>query len=69
MFPAPDGLLTIEGRKINEVFESIFIGDISIEKGLADISERYNKALQDAVSEGKVDLDMYTFDVDIIYEE
>lgn len=65
VFPFPDALVTVEGRTYNQVMESIFIGQTPIKEGLADLDKRYNKALDDAVKEGKIKLANYMSNVDL----
>lgn len=42
----------IEGEDLYKTCESIYYGDADIESTLKDLSDRYNKAYQDAVSNG-----------------
>ena len=65
VFPFPKALVTVEGRTYNQVMESIFIGQTPIKEGLADLDKRYNKALDDAVKEGKIKLANYMSNVDL----
>ena len=56
----PDGDLSIEGDSYQDVYNKILTGIITdVDGALKDLSERYNKALDEAVASGKVNIDDY----------
>lgn len=65
LFPYPDTMVSVDGKSYNQVFESIFIGQVGVEEGLADLDARYNKALEAAIKEGKFERENYMFDADL----
>lgn len=59
-YPTPDENLTIEGDTFQEVYNKILTGVITdVEGALADLDVRYNAALDEAVSSGKIDINGY----------
>lgn len=59
-YPNPDGDLSIEGDSYQDVYNKILTGIITdVDGALKDLSERYNKALDEAVASGKVNIDDY----------
>lgn len=59
-YPNPDENLTIEGDTYQEVYNKILTGVVTdVEGALADLDARYNAALEEAVSSGKVDINGY----------
>lgn len=49
-----NSLSNLEGEPAEVVYESIFAGEIPIDEGLASLTDRYNKALQSALSNGSI---------------
>ena len=47
-------LSNLEGDTAETVYESIFAGDLPVDEGLAALTERYNKALTNAISDGSI---------------
>lgn len=47
-------LTKLEGDKVEMVYQSIFAGKTSIDKGLEDLNTRYNAALDKALAEGSI---------------
>lgn len=59
-YPTPDENLTIEGDTFQEVYNKILTGVVTdVEGALADLDTRYNAALDEAVSSGKIDINGY----------
>lgn len=59
-YPNPDGDLSIEGETYQDVYNKILSGIITdVDDALAGLTERYNKALDDAIAAGKVNIDDY----------
>lgn len=52
--------LKIEGIDYKQVFSKIWVGELGIDEGLADLDTRYNAALDKAVADGSVDLQQYS---------
>jgi hypothetical protein len=44
----------LEGDPADVVYEAIFAGEIPIDEGLAALTERYNKALENALQDGSI---------------
>lgn len=59
MPPFPDKLVNITGNDYHTVFSDMFFGNISIDEAIETCNERYKKALETAVSDGKVVLEDY----------
>ncbi|MBO4837046.1 MAG: extracellular solute-binding protein [Clostridia bacterium] len=58
-FGSPDGSLTLEGDTYKDVFDKILTGMVDIDAALADLDVRYNKALDEAIAAGKIDINNY----------
>lgn len=59
-YPTPDSELKIEGTTYQEVYDQILTGVVTdVDAALADLDERYNAALDQAVTDGKVNLEDY----------
>ena len=48
-------LNNLEGDSVEIVYESIFAGETPMNEGLASLTDRYNKALNNALSDGSID--------------
>lgn len=44
--------VVVEGLDLYSTFSAMFLGEIDIDTGIADLTERYNKAYQKAISDG-----------------
>jgi multiple sugar transport system substrate-binding protein len=62
--PFPDSLITVEGLSAQKVLDKVWVGETSIDDGLADLDKRYNEALDKATAAGKVKLDDYIYKTD-----
>ena len=59
-YPNPDGDLSIEGDSYQDVYNKILTGIVTdVDGALKDLTERYNKALDEAVASGKVNINDY----------
>jgi ABC-type glycerol-3-phosphate transport system substrate-binding protein len=59
-YPTPDGNLTIEGDTYQDVYNKILTGVITdVDGALAELDVKYNAALDEAVSSGKIKLEDY----------
>ncbi len=58
-YPNPDGELSIEGDGFHDAYSKILTGVVDVDTALEDLTVRYNEALDQAVSSGKVDIKDY----------
>lgn len=58
-YPNPDSDVAVVGETYQEVYNKILVGAVDVHNALADLTERYNKALDEAIASGKVNIDNY----------
>ena len=66
----PESKITVEGDNYDVVFSKILTGVAKPAEALKELDERYNKFLQDAISKGAVDINLYldpNFDENVKY--
>ncbi|WP_319478606.1 extracellular solute-binding protein [Marispirochaeta aestuarii] len=62
----PESKIRVEGESYSDVFSKIITGRVDTEKALADLDERYNKAIDEAIDNGRLDISQY---IDPNYDE
>lgn len=58
-YPNPDSELAIVGETYQDVYNKILVGVVDVHDALADLDERYNAALDQAIADGKVNIEDY----------